>query len=195
MRILITGAYATGKSELVAAVLRWARENLITAVAINEVARSSPFALNRQQSEDGTNWLYLKQLLNEAESVLRHATLTIMDRGVPDILSHALEMEKRIGVRSKLPTRFEALSRHSVESFTRIYRTTVSEAYPIVTDGLRNPDRAFRREMERHHIDAVKHLGVEAITLPNGLAPRLKIITQDVVALLEADRTLRMPDR
>ncbi|MEO9787290.1 MAG: AAA family ATPase [Aurantimonas coralicida] len=172
--VLVTGVFGTGKTTLVREIAAYATRIGLTVNVGTEVSRISPFPLNREQSDLGTRWLILRQLLTESEASVGNADVFLADRGVIDILAHLKETEVRSGKISATFGLFLEAMKASVFSYDVIFRTHPAEAYPPEADGIRSSSLAYQAEMDGFHDMAIEMLGVKYVSLPDGLDLRME---------------------
>jgi len=178
--VLVTGPYTTGKTTLVSNLVRCISEKGISITKLDEPARNCPFPLNDRQTDVTSKWLILKQLTNELESSLAKSDVVLSDRGVIDIVAHALETEKRTGLRSKTLSELRETMLASVATYDLIFETEVNPSYPIIDDGTRSNDAEFQLYMAQFHKHAASLLNANTIILPDGLATRLRRVEKEI---------------
>jgi nicotinamide riboside kinase len=146
LKVLVTGAFSTGKSSLIEGLASKIRERC-SVVVIPDVARQCPFTLNREQEEDGTLWLMTKQILNELEASRNAPDIILCDRGVPDILAHLEEARVR-GVAGRRPDLLKPFLIEWCRTYQLVLVSKIDPRIPIIRDDFRVPDHGFRAEME-----------------------------------------------
>jgi nicotinamide riboside kinase len=177
LKVLVTGAYSTGKSTIVRRVAQHLKIAGLKVMVLDDVARSSPYPLNKDQDDDGTIWLATTQISRELHSMQTTNDIVICDRGVPDILAHNLDADARKdGI---LSTILPFLNRWTT-TYNIIFLSDVNKAIAIAPDGLRVLDEEYRNRMGIH-----AHLALEGrsdiIVLPHDEGERLKGITSEVI--------------
>nr|WP_298095479.1 AAA family ATPase [uncultured Shinella sp.] len=175
-KILITGVFGTGKTTLVNQIAEWGNKRDFKVKIGLEVARTSPFALNREQTDHGTAWLLLRQLLTESEITLGDPRVFVGDRGIIDILAHLMETEARLAKKSSLVAIYREAMIASVRSYDLIFRTHPGKLYLPEDDGVRSGSLAYQIQMEEFHDRAINELDVACVPLPDGLEQRMDVI-------------------
>lgn len=146
LKVLVTGAFSTGKSSLIEALASKIQERC-SVVVVPDVARLCPFTLNREQEESGTLWLLTKQILNELEASRNAPDTILCDRGVPDILAHLEEARVR-GVAGTRPDLLKPFLIEWCRTYQLVLVSKIDPRIPIIGDDFRVPDHDFRAEME-----------------------------------------------
>lgn len=176
-KVVVTGAYSTGKTILVGTLAAALADYGISCTVLSDVSRQCPMPLNTAQTGDGTLWLVGNQVSAEIEACAAGSDVVLCDRGVPDILAHHLE------VLSRRPESRVELLRPFLEDWLSTYDllllSRVDEAIPILADGLRNPDAAYRTLLDGYAVDVVSGLA-RTVTLPFGDGVRLETSLQAV---------------
>lgn len=180
MKVLITGAYSTGKTLLVNGLKRRLENHGIPAFSLSDSSREIPFPLNRNQGHDTTLWLLSWQISKEltAERLNTPESIIICDRGVPDILAHNLEACTRAqGLKSNV-----ALDAGTswCSSYNLSFMSLIDNTIPILQDGLRDPDPKYRHRMEAFARETVAPLN-PCLTLPLGLEDRLEYSLNEII--------------
>lgn len=171
-KLLVTGAHSTGKSGLASAIVEDMRLAGYSAVLVEDVARSCPFAIGLGQTDRGTMWLLHQQVAAELRAEAGNADWIVCDRGVPDILAHWTEIGLRSGSQSELMERLKAYLTVWAQSYSDVFQSFIDERIPLIADGLREPDPAYRVLMERLVVEELQKLGVSSISLPFGIEDR-----------------------
>jgi nicotinamide riboside kinase len=145
-KILVTGAFSTGKTTLVHRLERDLFQRH-TVTTLPDIARQASFPMNKNQDENATLWLLTKQVSNELEMLRRELDILICDRGVPDILAHHEEVRAR-----SLPTARSDLLRPFLFEWCKTYDLTfllkIDVNIPTEVDQLRVANDQFREEMQ-----------------------------------------------
>jgi hypothetical protein len=181
-KVLVTGAFSTGKSTLVGGLASNLRRRYSVAV-VPDVARQCPFALNDAQEEEGTLWLLTKQISNELEISLQRPDVLLCDRGIPDIVAHLEEARTRsaAGVRPDLLKPFLI---DWCKTYELVFVSKIDSRIPTVRDRIRVPDHEFRAEMEAFSdsvlADLVPHAITLALTPTERLAESLKLVEREL---------------
>lgn len=157
MKVLVTGAYSSGKTSLCqqlrysCAVRGW------RALCPVETARSIDMPLNTEQNGEISALLVGAQMSTE-RALYDLCDVLICDRGVPDIWSHNLALVEE-GAEVKTPD-IEALVKDWSQSYDFVIQSTCNHDIAIPWDGIRLTDPAYRRRLEEFHRCAMAALEV-----------------------------------
>lgn len=146
--MIITGAFSTGKTSLADSLADALIKSGLTVTRVPDMARHCPAPLNSGQTEDASLWLLTTQIAREIGTALGPEQVMLCDRGVPDVLAHHFEVRARYGDgRVGLPGQFldSWLGTYDLILFSR-----VDEAVPILPDGLRTGDAAYRTMLDSY---------------------------------------------
>jgi len=185
LKVLITGAFSTGKSTLVDRLASFLQRRCSVAVA-PDIARDCPFMLNRAQDENGTLWLLTRQISNELEISRDGPEVLLCDRGIPDILAHLEEARSR-GAAGTRPDLLRPFLIEWCKTYKLVLVSKIDVDIPPAADRLRLADAAFRSEMEALAHTVLEKFTPHAITLRRGMDDRfsqaLEIIKQNLTRL------------
>jgi nicotinamide riboside kinase len=169
-KVIVTGAFSTGKSKLVAAL----QDNLATAgVTVRlliDLARQCPLPLNEMQNDATSLWLLTTQISREIEASQRNEDVLLCDRGVPDIFAHLLDHSGNHDaewLKAIAPFVKKWISTYDLVLFSR-----VDEMIAIAPDGLRSVDAAYRTRLDERAVEALLPRG-DVIELDNAFGVRL----------------------
>ena len=179
-KILITGAFSTGKTSLIRLVDDKLKLLSRKTLIINEVARECPFDLNKNQDLISSSWMVMRQLQNELEIDINTYDFAIFDRGLPDIISHveyiAYDDKDRI-----FTNQLRLLAKASCNRYDYVFFSRISDKFKINDDGVRIVDYDFQRELEKLHLDCLEQLGIPYINLPEKNPERLDFILRAIL--------------
>jgi nicotinamide riboside kinase len=184
LKILITGAYSTGKSTLIAEVAKLLEANGLSALVLSDSSREISFPLNRDQGHDTTLWLLSWQISKErlSKSLGEAYKVVICDRGIPDILAHNLEAGSRgQGLKSDLAV--EAAMNWCL-SYDLSFLSTIDEQIPVKEDGVRVADADFRHQMGAFATETARYLK-GYFTLPLALEDRIAFVSSHLLDKLD----------
>ena len=166
-KLLVCGAFSSGKTTLVTTVADRLRGSGRSVAICDDVARSCPLPLNRDQTISTTIWLASEQVRRELEAMHEEPDYVLCDRGLPDILSHQALVPN--GREDDLTLRFLAFARAWTRSYDAVFRCRVDHARPIVADGVRIVNDAFRRELDQSLLEELDCAGIKFETLSGNL--------------------------
>lgn len=186
LKVIVTGAFSTGKTSLVASLADALISSGLTVATVPDAARNCPVPLNSDQTDAASLWLLTTQISREIAAALGPEQVLVCDRGVPDVLAHSLEVQGRDGA-----GKFKLLDRFLdswLETYDLILFSRVDEAVPILPDGLRAEDAAYRTMLDGYAARVLS--GRERVReLPFGEARRLDYAREMVTRSLSSSRS------
>ena len=147
-KILITGAFSTGKTTLVGKISDALKKADQRVSVLDDLARSCPFPLNQDQNFVSSVWLVTTQISRELESTTGTADYLLCDRGTPDILSHWAESQLENSPVDHLP--LMSFAKEWINTYDVVLYCALNPEIEIVPDGLRSTDEAFRSRLDGH---------------------------------------------
>jgi predicted ATPase len=179
MKVLICGAFSTGKTTLVAAMrAAISQERWSSIDVIADVSRSCPLPLNKGQKSAATVWLLGRQLQREAECSVDEEALVLCDRGIPDLLSHYYWAVRHANAVKEIE--FCAFATKWIETYDRIFLSRVNPDVLIEPDSLRVEDEIYRKELDQIIFDLLRDSNVEFHILPHDERERIQFIRQEI---------------
>ena len=188
-KVLITGAYATGKTTLCQMLMDEMSRESIPNKLVTEVPRRCPFALNRDQTPLASVWLVCEQIRSEIESSVDTAVL-LCDRGLPDILSHTLVLDLSAPDNQALWQGLLALGQRWCATYDVVLWVRIDPARQIERDEIRVVDRTYQSQLERAIQDVFRLLGIHPIELPQETSDRAVACLSIIRDLLVQKETL-----
>lgn len=146
IKVIVTGAYSTGKSGMVGALASTLRKDGLSVIQVQDVARSCPLPLNEAQVEATTLWLLTTQVSREIEASSQVAQIMLCDRGVPDILAHDRERDQSVNM--PLADEIRPFAEKWIDTYDVVLLSRVDQSIPIEPDGLRSCDDAYRTRLD-----------------------------------------------
>lgn len=183
IKVLITGAFSTGKTTLTKKLQRKLLERGLRVDLTPEVARLCPFPLNRAQGREATIWLLTRQISLELEGAIQEPDILLCDRGIPDIIAHYMEVVQRLGPVSEIERLLPFFSDWS-KNYEVILISEIDHRIPPKADRIREENPEFRSQMEEFSKCALLLMGLSGSRLPFGSAPRLAYALEEVTARL-----------
>ena len=183
-KVLISGAFATGKTTLALGLARMLKGEGIRAVVVADVARHCPFPLNKEQNPGVSMWLIAEQIHEEMAACLGDAELVICDRGVPDILSHTVVLDLRTQADLLYAGLATKIASVWVPTYDAVLWATIDPSKGIQPDGLRLIDREYQGGLEGAISSLFERLAVKAVALPNADEDRFRVARAIVRELL-----------
>lgn len=92
-KIAIIGAQGTGKTTLITELKKELKRRGKTVETVDEVARSSPWAINEQANFQSQRWIFHAQILAELEAEYKNPDIILYDRGVIDNLAYTERLQ------------------------------------------------------------------------------------------------------
>jgi len=176
-RILITGVFGSGKTQLVDMLEKSLCGLGYKAKSISEVARECPLKLNQEQTILSTSWLIMAQMENEIKS-RRNLDFIIYDRGLPDIIAHTREIKKETPEEKIFQKKLEELGRFSLTNYDYIFLSKRSDKFDIQLDGLRSDSIEYQVTLEKHHINYLNQTKEKYVALVGDNKDRLPQILE-----------------
>jgi thymidylate kinase len=139
-----TGTHGVGKSTSVfdtAHKLKLSEKDKTVAVLM-EVAKESPFAINKQTTPSSQMWIFTSQFQKELE-LMNRFHIVVTDRTVFDSIAYT----KVAGFKDLADKMFE-LALYHAPIYTKIYFKLIKNNDFLINDGVRIIDRTFRQNVE-----------------------------------------------
>lgn len=170
MKVLVTGAYSTGKSMLVSALSGALCDDGLSVEVLSDVARDCPIALNCEQTEEATLWLLSTQIAREIEAAQRQCDIILCDRGIPDIRAHFQDVATR--AKSHFVSRMAPFLDAWMAQYDLILLSRVDPTCPVEADGLRVADPLYRASLDVYAAEGLQ--GYDNVQeLPYGFEKRV----------------------
>lgn len=145
LKVLVTGAFSTGKTTLVEALAHALAAQGLTVARLEDVSRSCPFPLNEGQTAEASAWLATTQVARELDAAAAVPDVVLCDRGVPDILAHLEELGMHGG--DAAPWSMRPFLEDWCRTYGAVLLSGVDDTLPPVADGLRHADPAYRTRL------------------------------------------------
>ena len=176
LKILVTGVFATGKTTLVKKVTDIAtREDGLQIELVQDVARDEDVPQNKDQTYLSTLAHFGYHLGRESEAAFKSNDIILCDRGIPDILSHALEMLEAVGSTMIGYDTFVESCKSWLEHYDKIVRCFPGKEQ-IKDDGVRIKDEKYRRRLGRRMDEIFQAASKEVIDLPQETEDRVQTV-------------------
>jgi predicted ATPase len=181
LKVLICGAFGTGKTTLVTEVLIANNRGCL----VPDVARGCPYPVNRDQTLPVSLWLLGEQIKSESATLARgQVPFVICDRGVPDILSHTLAL---ISVSpSPLSDVFVELSKAWARTYDLVFWAKRDSSRFIEPDEMRLSDPDYQQQMENLLAEALTMLSLHFEVLPSGQDERVALLRRRILSCMYA---------
>jgi hypothetical protein len=154
MKIAFTGSHGCGKTTAVynTAYEYKLKNNSRTINLLTEVARYSPFPLNKNTTLESEQWIYYKQLVRELEEE-SICDILICDRTIVDVLAYS-----KVAGFDKLVEVLIPISEYHLKTYDEIYFLSIENNNYHFADGIRDLDLDFRKKIEDVLLDFYKIL-------------------------------------
>ena len=179
-KILITGAYCTGKSTLISTLAAQMEAAGFRSRVVGDVARTCPLPLNREQTVGASAWLIGEQIRAEAEASSGEADVVLCDRGIPDILSHTARYPASTPSDQLYADVCLQIGMAWSRTYDLVFWSRIDESRSIMPDGLRVVDEIYRRDLERSLEEVLKMLSLKSLVLPNNDVERVSFTVRSL---------------
>lgn len=181
-KILISGAFGTGKSTLVKLAVAALRQAGVPTSVLGETPRRCPFALNHEQTTLASAWLIGEQMRAEVEASIKAGGILICDRGIPDILSHTTPIQSE---EPQAPLKvIEEISASWATTYDLVFWAKLDPDLPIEPDNLRLSDKEYQALLEGHIEKAFVTLGLKPVVLPRSDSDRVTVVLRETLRLI-----------
>ena len=155
IKIAYTGSHGCGKTT---AVYKDAHKKKMEEPSkiiniLTEVARKSPFPINKKTTIDSQQWIFYTQLIKEIEEE-QGCDILICDRTVIDVLAYS-----KVAGFEQLLTWFCPIAKDFLKSYDEIYFLSLKNNDYLYIDGIRDTDLDFRVEIEKTLLKLYDELG------------------------------------
>jgi thymidylate kinase len=179
-KILISGTFSTGKTTLARALTRELRERHVEVSLTSETARYCPYPLNKNQSFETSLWLTTEQMRREIEMTIEKPNIVICDRGIPDILSHALTISVKSKEDAKALETIRKIMILWAPTYNHIFWAKINPEKSILEDELRVLDTRYQSQLEQSIIKVFEELNINPFILPDKTIDRLDLIISEL---------------
>jgi len=150
MKIAYSGSHGTGKTtKAFAKALEYKTTTPFNIFVLQEVARRSPFDINKSATRQAQLWLFAEQLRLELEISLIYDVI-ICDRTVLDTLAYC----KYLGYDTMVDQLKEVAFEH-LDTYDKIIYSPIDDNY-FIEDGIRDMDKTFRNSVDTYLLELYK---------------------------------------
>ncbi len=139
-KIALIGTHGIRKSTHCYGLVHYFKQNKINAEILGEVARSSPFPINEETTENSQRWILYNQLIKELEFELQKPDILVCDRASIDNYGYFVE---GFGRKDDLDTLVKA----HVNTYDEIIRVPLLDN-KIEDDGVRSTNVNFQKNID-----------------------------------------------
>ncbi|NOT00438.1 MAG: AAA family ATPase [Phycisphaerales bacterium] len=184
-KVLVTGAFPTGKTTLCRQLKSLLEQNEIAVALVSEVPRRCPLPLNRDQTPLASAWLIGEQIRAEAEAAtIGTPDVVVCDRGLPDIISHTFVLREDNPNWAAAIDLLVEMSVSWCRTYTAVWWARAAPCLPIEADGVRLADKDFQRTPESSLKLALGMLGIAHQELPSQTNARVSLIADRIRSLV-----------
>ncbi len=191
-KILVSGAFATGKTTLCNRVADRLVSEGRSVTILSETPRRCPFALNKDQTPLASAWLLGEQIRSEVEVVVSEPELVICDRGIPDIVSHTTILEVAGRRDQDLKTSLLDLARSWCRTYDIVFWALLDPHEQIESDGVRVADKRYQEFLEASIEEAFRLLSLSPLILPGANAERVEAMRKSIEELIAGPERTRI---
>jgi hypothetical protein len=155
IKIAYTGSHGCGKTTSVykSAHKKKIEEPNKIINLLTEVARKSPFPINRETTINSQKWIFYTQLKEELEEE-ESCDILICDRTIIDVLAYS-----RVSGFEKMITLFYPIAQEHLKTYDEIYFLSLKNNDYYFPDGIRDNDSSFRLQIEVTLLNLYYELG------------------------------------
>jgi hypothetical protein len=136
----------------------------------------------------------MKQIETELIGDSSSAEIMIVDRSLPDILSHTWAVSRRRDDKA-VAFALESLCGQWCRRYSLVFLARLDPARGIATDNVRVPSKRYQASLERHIVRVLDRLKIRYVELPSTTAERERLALTMIRALRTRASTVRAAAR
>lgn len=150
-KIAIIGTHGAGKSTLSYLLAAHYKSQGCSVKIIQEVARSCPFPINDNMTEESAQWIYLEHYKKELEAQKKN-DIVIADRSIFDSFIYA----QHFNINNLFINKLAELAFIQLNCYEKII--FVRPDLPIQTDGIRSGSEDFQKSIDQMFGMVMQHI-------------------------------------
>lgn len=156
-----TGAHGTGKTTSTFELAKTLKlSNTTSSVGLlNENAALCPLPINRETTIDSQLWIFSSQIIKEIELGSKYDIL-ICDRSIIDPIAYSIYKGY-----NELADALFKVALNYIESYTNIYFKLILNNNYLFSDGIRDIDLKFQKDIENIMLDVYERIPKEGKNL------------------------------
>lgn len=158
MKIGIMGAHGTGKTTFAETLKGIFQRHYEPVVVVTGIARSCPFGINQEVSEEAQRWIYHRHMLTEIEAEAR-AELVVCDRTAVDSLVYA-----QVGGLDRVVDNYLPAALDWMRTYEQLFWFRPVSGW-LVSDGIRDVDPAFQSVVDRVFEEWINAYSIPALEI------------------------------
>lgn len=163
--IAISGTHGTGKTFLAYNLCVFLKKHGKNVVVLNELARESPFPINRECNDLTQIWLITKQITKELELYNRYEYI-IVDRSVLDAYCYGLINNDSDWIYKHL---YNYIINHINKFYKKLYILDPTSFNYNIEDGVRDTDDEFRINVHNTMVGVLNEANIPYINVFNDI--------------------------
>lgn len=184
VKILVTGAYGTGKTTLVLELVDAMTREGLRVAHVDEIPRRCPYALNQDQTPLASAWLIGEQIRCEVEAATVDVDVVICDRGLPDFISHTTLLRPAEDRERLMIASLVEVARAWSRTYELAFWATIDRNRRIQADGMRIDDPRYQAYLQEEIARAYEKLSIPVHELPRELGDRTIFVMRAIRDIL-----------
>tara|TARA_Y100000310_G_C20628852_1_gene787475 strand:- start:687 stop:1208 length:522 start_codon:yes stop_codon:yes gene_type:complete len=154
-KITLIGTHGVRKSTHCYGLIHYLKQRKVNAEFLGEVARSSPFPLNENTTENSQRWILYNQLSRELEQELQNPEILVCDRSILDNYGYLVEA---FGRKDDL----DLLVKNHMNTYDIVIRVPLNNGR-IDDDGVRSTNLDFQKKIDFRVLKLLDEFNVKYI--------------------------------
>ena len=154
-KVALIGTHGVRKSTYCHGLIHYLKQRKVNAEMLGEVARSSPFPINEETTENSQRWILYNQLTKELEYELQNPEILVCDRSILDNYSYLVEA---FGKKYDL----DLLVNNHINTYDAVIRVPLKNG-EIDDDGVRSTNLEFQKKIDFRVFRLLEEFKVEYV--------------------------------